>query len=122
MNGLQETKRKCPKATIGKAIQELMGLGRFSYEEIWNTIRISKPVDSQFSIDDIWKVIMMIQSIIDNGKIVINKTNDNYREESEVELMRIRGHHFQSIALPPISCHTSNKQTWELLSSEYEIK
>lgn len=121
-NGLQMTQKNCPKATVGMAIQELMGLGRFTYRKNDYAIKVGRPVDCKFSIYDICNVIMQIQSLLDDEKIVLTKAIDNYGLESNVEPMRVRGHHLESIELPPIPCHLSNNQTWELLSSEYEIK
>lgn len=116
--GLQSFKEKDSDGTIGMAIQEIMGLGVFTRDAY--AIRVCKPIDSVYSIDDVWKVVHHIQYLVSEGKIIVIEKDENYGIIKGGELMRIRGHHFESIALPPIPS-SNQDETWLTLSSKYII-
>ena len=111
-------KKKNSDGTIGMAIQEMMNLGTFTRDSY--AIRVCKPIDSDYSIDDVWKVVHHILYLISEGKISITEKDENYGIIKGGELMRIRGHHFESIALP-IILGSSDDKTWSILSSKYVI-
>ena len=117
--GLQEIQKENPEATIGIAIQKMMDLGTFTKD--FYAIRVCRPVDSKHSVDDVWKVILHIQYLINEGVLMLTEKDDGYGVIEGGELMRIRGHHYESIALPPIPSHDDKNATWLLISSKFEI-
>ena len=118
LEGLKMAKDKNPNATIGNAIEQMMGLDLFRHDKYLadiNNVSANIPQDCLYTDESISGVIGFIGNMVHGRKIRLLGEDLNYGEPKEHDLERLS----TPGAISPIQ--GSGINTWHLLSNQYEI-
>lgn len=118
LEGLKMAKEKNPNATIGNAVEQMMGLDLFWHDKYLvdiNTVCANIPQVCLYTVEDISDVIGHIDNMAHGRKIRLLGEDLNYGEPKEHDLERLS----TPGAISPIQ--GSDINTWHLLSNQYEI-
>lgn len=118
LEGLKMAKKKNPNATIGNAVEQMMGLDLFWHDKYLSditTVSANIPQECIYTVDAIAGVIGCINNMVREHKIRLLGMDMTYGKPTEHNLKRLN----TPGAISPIYGSTNN--TWQLLSSQYEF-
>ena len=118
MDGLKRAKEETPHATIGNAVEQMMGLDLFWHDKYLtdrNTVSTNIPQDCRYTVKDVASVIGCIDNMVRERKIRLLGEDENYGEPTEHDLERLN----TPGAISPIL--GSDVTTWQLLSNHFEV-
>lgn len=114
--GLLKVKEQNSNATIGVALEQLMGLDGFHFDNLGgNIVTVNISENCKFNKDDVAGVIGLVSSMVREGKLLLEEIDEDFGTYTEHELLRL--------STPGSLEHVlgADNETWTLLSSKYSI-
>ena len=118
LDGLKKTKDNKPNATIGIALEQMMGLDLFWHDKYLTeggTVCANIPQNCRYTVEDIAGVIGCIGIMVREQKLYLLGEDLDYGEPTMRDLKRLN----VPGSISPIQ--GSDITTWKILSNHFEI-
>lgn len=118
MDGLKKARENNPNATVGNAVEQMMGLDLFwrdKFQTEGNIVSANIPQCCLYTVKDVADVIGYIDNMVLERKISLLGEDINYGKPTDHDLKRLSA----PGAISPIL--GSDITTWQLLSNHFEV-